>query len=166
MQYQLFLLRHAKSDWSTQGQKDFDRELAPRGNLDAPRMGRKLYELGVSPDLIIASTAIRAKYTAQYIAEQLKFDTEKIEFNEEIYEASLRTLLHVINNLPEETKKVMLVGHNPGLTYLAEFLTKKEIGTIPTCGVVSLEFNVDSWAEISGGLADMKWFIFPKQVLE
>jgi len=76
----LFLVRHAKSDWSISGQKDFDRELNGRGRSDAPKMGRKLYEMEAKPEIIISSPAARAKFTAELIAEQLKFDTEKIIF--------------------------------------------------------------------------------------
>ena len=165
MNYTLYLLRHAKSDWSFPGQKDIDRELNNRGYNDAPRMGRKLYELEAIPDKIICSPSKRTKLTIEFVCEQLKYDLSKVEYNDEIYEASLRTLLNVINNLEDETKSVMLVGHNPGFTYLAEYLTKQEIGNVPTCGALRLDFNIGSWKEVSAGLADMKWFIYPKSVL-
>lgn len=162
----LFLVRHAKSDWSNSGQKDFDRELNSRGVNDAPRMGRKLYELNVKPELIISSPAARAKLTAEYISEQLQYDTEKILFNEEVYEASVRSLLAVINDIPDHYNKVMMVGHNPAFTYIAESLTKQPIDNIPTCGIVNIEFTVDSWKEVSGGTGNLKWFIYPKKVLD
>ena len=162
----LFLVRHAKSDWSIPGQKDFDRELNARGSNDAPRMGRKLYELDVRPDLIISSPAARAKYTAEFIAEQLRYDTEKIILNDEVYEASVRSLLAVINDIPDDYHRVIIVGHNPTFTYIAENLTKKNIDNIPTCGVVNIEFQIDSWKEVSGDMGTLKWFIYPKKVLD
>jgi phosphohistidine phosphatase len=158
----LFLIRHAKSDWSVGGQKDFDRELNGRGLNDAPKMGRKLYDIGVKPDLIISSPAQRAKLTAQLIAEQLKYDTDKIAFDPEIYEASVRSLLNVINAIDDRYNNVIIFGHNPTFTYIAESLTKKEIGNIPTCGAVQIEFNIKSWAEVSAGTGNMKSFIYPK----
>ncbi|MBX9853514.1 MAG: histidine phosphatase family protein [Cytophagaceae bacterium] len=161
----LFLARHAKSDWSVPGQKDFDRELNGRGRNDAPRMGKKLSEMDVKPDLIMSSPAARAKLTAEFIAEQLRYDTEKIIFNEDIYEASVRSLLAIINELSDDYNKVMLVGHNPTFTYIAEYLTKKNIDNIPTCGIVNIEFNVDSWKEVSGDIGNLKWFIYPKKIL-
>ena len=164
MPYNLFLLRHAKSDWSIPGQKDFDRELNIRGNNDAPRMGRKLSEMQMLPERILCSPALRTKLTAEYVCEQLKFDLDKVEFVEDIYEASLRTLLGIVNGLEDNYKKVMLIGHNPGFTYLAEYLTKTEIGNIPTCGFVNLEFEIGSWKEVSGGLATLKDFIYPKML--
>jgi phosphohistidine phosphatase len=160
----LFLVRHGKSDWSVSGQKDFDRELNGRGRSDAPKMGRKLYEMEARPDIIISSPAARARLTAEFVCEQLKYDPEKILYNEDIYEASVRTLLGVINGIEDKYSRVMIFGHNPGFTFLAEYLTKKEIGNIPTCGVVNIEFDLDSWKEVSGGNGELKSFIYPKKV--
>jgi phosphohistidine phosphatase len=162
----LYLVRHAKSDWSNSGQKDFDRVLNSRGMNDAPRMGRKLYELNVKPDIIISSPAARAKYTSEFISEQLQYDTDKIIFMDDIYEASVRSLLGVINGLADNYDKVMIVGHNPTFTYIAESFCKKTIDNIPTCGVVNIEFDIDSWAEVSEGIGNLKWFIYPKKDLE
>lgn len=165
MSKSLYLVRHAKSDWSIPGRKDFERDLNPRGMLDAPNMGKKLFEMKVMPDLIVSSNAVRAKATAEFISEQIQYNVENILFREEIYEASLRTMLAVINELPENINNIMLFGHNPGLTYLAEYLTKEDIGDIPTCGVVAIEFNTDHWVEISGGTGKLNWFIYPKKDL-
>ncbi len=159
----LIMLRHAKSDWSNPGQKDFDRTLNARGHRVAPRMGHKLHELGVHVDAVVSSPAERAKLTAEYISEQLNFDTSEIEFKEAVYEASIRTLLEVVNGLDEEYDTVMLVGHNPSFTYLSEYLTGAEIGNIPTCGAVRIEFELTSWKEVSQNTGTLKWFVYPAQ---
>jgi phosphohistidine phosphatase len=165
MSKSLYLVRHAKSDWSIPGRADFDRDLNSRGMMDAPQMGRKLYDMGVLPELIISSPAVRARKTAEFIAEQLKYETEKIDFKEDIYEASLRTMLSIINQFSNSYNNIMLFGHNPGFTYLAEYLTKENLEDIPTCGVVYIDFAVDGWNEISGGSGSMKWLISPKKDL-
>ncbi|MBC7759767.1 MAG: histidine phosphatase family protein [Phormidesmis sp. FL-bin-119] len=163
----LVLMRHAKSDWSVTGQKDFDRELNPRGNRDAPRMGGRLtQEKGLKPDLVIASPAIRTSNTAKYVCEQLKFPEEKIVFDEEIYEGSVRSLLKVVNSLDDSCNTVLLVGHNPGISYLAEYITKQEIGELPTSGIVSIHFEFDSWSLISEGTGKLEWYIYPKDADE
>jgi len=162
MQRTIYFLRHAKSDWSVSGQKDFDRELNQRGQTDAPKMGRRLFELGVSPEIIYASPARRTTDTAELVAEQLHYNTDLVVFEEQIYEASVRSLLNFINALDDKYSRVMLIGHNPTLTYLAESLTKSELGNIPTCGAVNIEFNLDSWKEVSQGNGELKWFIYPK----
>ena len=158
----LIFMRHAKSDWSIPGQKDFDRILNNRGFNDAPRMGRRLMEMGIKPDLVISSPAIRAKTTAEYVCEQLKYDIESINYNDEVYEASVRSLLIIINNISDDHNCVIIFGHNPTHTYLAEYLTKEVIGNIPTCGAVCVEFEFDSWKLISEGTGKMKWFEYPK----
>ncbi|MFN3404673.1 MAG: SixA phosphatase family protein [Cytophagaceae bacterium] len=160
----LYLVRHAKSDWSVPGQKDFDRELNHRGNADAPKMGRKLYDLGVRPDLILSSPAVRAKMTAHYMAEQLRYETENIVLEEELYEPSVRSFLNVINRQNDKFKSLMLFSHNPAITYLAEYLTKAPIGNIPTSGVAEVEFDIDTWAEVSGDVGKLNWFIYPKKI--
>jgi len=160
----LIFMRHAKSDWSVVGQKDFDRPLNNRGLSDAPRMGRKLQTIGLKPDLILSSPAIRAKNTAEYVAEQLHYPLESIEFNEEIYESSARTLLQIINNIGDKYQTVLLFGHNPTFTYLAEYLTKEDIGNIPTAGAISIHFEFDSWTLVSEGTGKMNWFEYPKKI--
>jgi phosphohistidine phosphatase len=161
----LILIRHAKSDWSESGQKDIDRELNPRGHSDAPRMGGKLVEMGVKPNLIVSSPARRTTLTAEYISEQLKYPFENIEFQEDIYEASVRTLLKVVNELNNAHQSVAIIGHNPGFSYLAEYLTGSVIGNIPTCGIVELQFELDNWALVSQNTAQLKSFIYPKMFL-
>ncbi|HSZ26119.1 MAG TPA: histidine phosphatase family protein [Cytophagaceae bacterium] len=159
----LIFMRHAKSDWSVSGEKDFDRTLNNRGLSDAPRMGRRLFEMGVKPDLIISSPAIRAKMTAESVAEQLNYDIDNIVYESEIYESSVRTLLRVINNLDDQYNCIIIFGHNPTHTYLAEYLTKEAIGNIPTAGAVKIDFDLDSWKLVSEATGKMKWFEYPKK---
>jgi phosphohistidine phosphatase len=158
----IVFVRHAKSDWSIPGQKDFDRTLNQRGLLDAPRMGKKLMEMGISADYIIASPAERAKATAEFVAEQLQYDIDKIEWVENLYEASLRNVLQEINRLDDAFQTVLIFGHNPTFTHIAEYFTKEPIGNIPTCGMVCVDFDLDSWALISGQTGKMRFFIYPK----
>jgi phosphohistidine phosphatase len=158
----LIFMRHAKSDWSIAGQKDFDRTLNNRGLGDAPRMGRRLLEIGVKPDLVLSSPAIRAKTTAEYVSEQIGYDLDAIVYEPEIYESSVRTLLGVVNSLEDQYTTVIIFGHNPTHTYLAEYLTKEAIGNIPTAGAVCIDFELDSWKLISEGTGKMRWFEYPK----
>ena len=160
----LFLVRHAKSDWSVTGQRDFDRELNGRGHRDAPRMGRFLADKGVRPGLIICSPAQRTTQTVEYLIEQLGYELEAVQFDERLYEASTRILLDVVNRLDDSLDTVMLVGHNPGFTYLAEYLTGAEVGNIPTCGVVQMHAEVNSWAEISARTLVLDWLETPKKL--
>ena len=156
----LYLVRHAKAEKIGFGQNDFHRELSNEGHTDAPRLARIIGTEIQKPDLIVSSTALRALSTARYFAEVFNIEEEDIVHEPEIYEASARTLLSVINNLDNSKNNIMLFGHNPGFTYIAEYLTKAEIGELPTCGIVQLCFDTDNWAELSNGTGSVvkKWF--------
>lgn len=163
MSKHLILVRHAKSDKSIPGQKDFDRTLSPKGHLDAPRMGNLLAEKKITIDAIISSPAERTKLTAEYFCEQLKIEFDKIIYNENIYEASTRILLNEVCALDNKYNTVVLFGHNPGFSYLAEFLTKENIGEMPTCAIVEIKLEIDTWQEASQGLGKLVSFDFPKE---
>ena len=160
---ELFLLRHAKSSWDDSDLADFNRPLNHRGKEDAPKMGERLRKMGILPDLIVASPAKRAKKTAKIVAGKLGFDEEKIVWDERIYEASPQTLLYLVCQLPDETKKVMIVGHNPGLTMLANILGDVAIDNIPTAGVVGIAFDAKKWDEACRMKGHTLFFEYPKK---
>lgn len=147
----LYLIRHGQSVEAMSGQKDYERPLTPMGVRDAAHMGKLLYDFEVHPDLMLSSPAARARTTAEVIAERLKYDTNKIEWKEELYEASVRSLFNLVNQLEIEYTTVVMVGHNPSFIYLAEYLTQKDIGRLVPCGVLQVGFNLNSWSEVSQG---------------
>jgi len=160
----LFLLRHAMAADKTIDQKDFDRELNSVGLQNSTRMGINFSNKSISFDMILSSPAVRASQTANLIAEQLKYETSKIHHNEEIYEASVRTLLQVVNKMKDDWSSVLLVGHNPAISYLAEYLSNHEVGNMTTCGVVKITFEVDSWQEISEHSGNLESYEYPDQL--
>lgn len=159
----LFLVRHAKSDWSSAGMPDFSRPLNERGHRVAPQMGGQLFERKIYPELMVSSPAVRAATTAKYFAEGLGYPVDSIQFEEAIYGASSGSLLQVVNNLSDEFGTVMMFGHNPGFSYLAEELGNGRLGNFPTCAIVCIDFEVASWNEISMGLGTSQWFLYPEQ---
>lgn len=161
MQKKLFLLRHARALEKVGDQKDIERELDPIGLQNSTRMGMNLFDKGISFDIIISSPATRAMQTASLVAEQIKYDTAKIHQNEEIYEASVRTLLQVVNRLKNDWETVMIVGHNPSITYMTEYLTGSEIGNMTTCGLAEVNFEVDDWAAVSEGTGNLATYEYP-----
>src|SRR5688572_16463610 len=116
----LVLVRHAQAEPYSPAIKDEERELTATGVADASRMGKYLLSLLVSPDLIVASPAHRTTTTAHLLAEQLGYDSSKIHIEPTLYESSMRNLMAVVNGLDEKYSQVMIVSHNPTLTYLAE----------------------------------------------
>lgn len=159
---QLILIRHAKSSWSNPSLDDFDRPLNKRGKRDAPFMAKLLSEKKIYPDIIISSPAKRTKLTAFEFAERLGIGSDAILWNDKLYLASLTTLHKILKQLDNNIKTVFLVGHNPGLTDLQNFLCKEEIDNIPTCGIVSMKSD-KKWSEISSKDFALDFFEYPKK---
>ncbi len=126
---------------------DKDRPLDDRGEREAPKMGKRLAKRSARPDVILSSPAKRALATAQIIAKAIDYDLEDIVLDARLYPGEADELLNVIQELDDKLKRVMLVGHNPGLTELANRLSS-EIGDMPTCAIAELRFETKSWAEV------------------
>src|SRR5262245_19257785 len=120
----LYLLRHAQSAERQPRQTDFDRELTPLGIKQSLQVAKFLQEQKTFPQIIHSSGAQRAKATTSMIADALKYDSERIFFHEELYEASTRTFFQFVTHIDDNFQQVMCVGHNPAISYLAEYLTK------------------------------------------
>lgn len=158
----LTLVRHAKSSWKDPDLADHERPLNKRGERDAPEMGRRLAARGRCPDLMVTSPAVRAKVTAETVAEAVGYRVEDIVEDERIYEANAGELLEVIRELDDSHHHVMLFGHNPGFTHLVNRLAEDAVDNVPTCGVVQLEHVGESWSEV-GRLGSMSMeFDYPK----
>jgi len=159
---QLYLIRHAKSSWSDPIRSDFDRPLNKRGKRDAPFMGQRLAAAQICPDLIISSSAKRARKTARLIASEIDYDKEAIRFMDELYGAGHIELLAIINDIKNTVGSLVLVGHNHGITEFAEWLTGATIVNIPTCGIVSIGFSVRRWSDIGEKAGTLTFFDYPK----
>jgi phosphohistidine phosphatase len=143
----LLILRHAKSSWSDAGLADHERPLNKRGKRDAPRMGRLLREKDLLPDLILSSTAKRAKQTTEAVAEESGYGGD-IRYLGEFYAADPETILEVLRSIPDENIRVMVVGHNPGLEELVELITGESAG-MPTAALAQILLPLESWQNIS-----------------
>lgn len=127
-------------------------------------MGKCLKGKVASVQAVFSSPAHRASTTAQLITEQLGFDFDKIVFHPDLYETSVRKFVQLINSFSDKLETIIIVGHNPHLTYLAEFLTHAEIGTIPTCGVIAIQFNDLPWAAVGSSTGQLAWVEVPERV--
>jgi phosphohistidine phosphatase len=158
----LYLLRHAKSSWDFSDLSDHDRPLNKRGRTDAPLMGRELLSREVQPDLIVSSSAVRALTTATLVARELEYDLDHIKINGDIYGADCPELVRIITEMPEDVNTLLLVGHNPTITEVANTLSPEHVADIPTAGLISLSFDTNTWAEIDKENATLHFFDFPK----
>jgi len=159
----LYLIRHAKSDWSDETLSDFDRPLNKRGMKDAPLMGSHLTDKGIRPDLIISSPALRAKTTALTIAQALSYPLESIRYDHDLYASDPETILSIIRAVSDDIDTLFVFGHNPEFTECANLITGGDINNIPTCGVVEMRLIKEGWKSIGENSAELRGFDFPKK---
>lgn len=147
----LALVRHAKSDWGDPGLDDHDRPLNERGRRDAPRMARRLAESGFRPDVILSSTALRTRTTAEAFATELGAE---VSLDPDLYGAPARTLLETA--AAAGVPSVMVVAHDPGMSVLAGRLSNDGIGHMPTCAVATFTWQQDDW-DVASALDPDDW---------
>jgi phosphohistidine phosphatase len=165
---ELLLLRHAKSDRSQPEQPDRDRGLAPRGLKAAGRIGRLLRERGLMPDLVLCSSATRARMTWEIVAGQLEAPPP-CRFLRSLYLATPAQMLALVRRQPASVRRLMLVGHDPGLRLLALQLAgsgePEDLAALhakfPTAAVAWLELAA-AWPEVDRGR--LAGFLSPRQL--
>lgn len=167
----LSLMRHAKSDWAELDFDDFDRALAPRGIKAAPLIGKAIAKLGLKPDLVVCSGAVRTRATLALILPQLGQPPPDIVYDDQLYLAFATTMLDVLKAAAWPAHRhVMLLGHNPGTHALALELTgggdKKAIAELaskfPTAGLAVLRFPFEHWRDVRAGTGELVYFITPR----
>jgi len=169
---ELLLLRHAKSAWDVPGLDDHDRDLAPRGVEAVPRMGRLIEDEGWRPDLVLCSTATRARRTLDLAMGEFAVAPE-VKHLKSLYLASPGQLLAVIRRQADDTGRLLLVGHNPGMETLARRLVRasstKPLRRLerkfPTAALARIGFDADHWSDIEEGQGDLLAFIRPKDLV-
>jgi phosphohistidine phosphatase len=161
MMKRLYMIRHAKSSWNNMSLDDFARPLNKRGKNNAPMMGRRLREKGVIPDLIISSSAKRAKKTAKLIARELASEI-KMEFDDNLYDVLPSELHSKIRSIKNRYNTVFLIGHNPELNMLAQDLVDFD-DNIVTCGMLEIEFDCERWIEVDKSNASLISYDYPKR---
>ncbi len=159
----LYLVRHAKSSWKEPALSDHERPLNKRGKKDAPFMGKLLKKKAILPQLIVSSPAKRALTTAKIMAGEMGYPKKKIREDERIYDNAVRSLMSVIGDTEDVFGDLMIFGHNPSFTELAEYLSNEQVENIPTSGVFAIDFDVDSWKAIDGGKGTCRFFEYPKK---
>ncbi len=148
-------MRHAKSDWEADYDADHDRPLNERGVRDARVMGRVIAVKGLIPDLVLSSTAVRARTTAELAAEAGGWQTE-IRLDPSLYDSGAEGVIATAADIPE-VESSMLVGHQPTWSILVRRLTGEPVD-LRTATVAVIEFGFDSWSDLpsaSGTLVDV-----------
>jgi phosphohistidine phosphatase len=147
----LMLLRHAKSDRSTPGLRDHDRPLNARGRETAPRIGAYMASHALVPDLVICSTATRARETWDLVATALG-RSPKVRYDERIYRNDPGVLIELVRTA-SNGDTLLLVGHNPSFQMFAEIVVASGHGDarqrlrekFPTAGLAVIDFPIEAW---------------------
>lgn len=157
----LYLLRHAEAAAKESRQDDKNRELTQAGIKDSLHMGAWFREQKVEFDLIVSSSAFRAEQTASLTAEGMKLEHPRILLEDVLYDASVRQFLDYINNIEDAYSNVLVVGHNPAISYLAEYLTKGDIGDMPSGALAITLFDFPSWKSVTENSGQLVTYIAP-----
>ena len=156
----LLLMRHAKSSRDDPSLSDHDRPLNERGKTDAPRMGRLLRNEGLTPDLIISSSATRALATAGAVGEGCHYtDPAGVRVAPELYPGDSPSYVRILREIPEEFHRVLVIGHNPAIeTFLSELVHEAEI--LPTAAVAVVQLPIERWKKLTAkahGVLKIVW---------
>jgi len=163
----LTLIRHAKSSHDDPSLRDFHRTLNERGLEDAPRMGRHLAEeFKWSPDLIVCSTAVRTLRTAKLLLEGMGEPERYVHQEGRIYESSVSELIEVVQETKDSFGHLAIIGHNPGMENLANWLVgERAIQGLVTCAVAMLELEISDWRSLKSGCGRLLQYLEPRKIL-
>jgi len=143
----LLILRHAKSSWDNPALDDHERPLNARGERDAPRMGQLAREKGLRAELVISSDAVRARLTAEAMAQATGYNGQ-ILLDPRLYHASAAEILAVLRSAVDDNlATAMIVGHNPGLEELLAHLTG-DPENLPTAALAQIALRIESWSDL------------------
>lgn len=160
----VIIVRHAKS--VPYGyDDDFNRDLTERGITDAEKVSMRLREMGILPDLVIASPATRTMHTATIFCQTLEYDISSIRQEEDFYEGmTTQSFVGLLQKLPETVQTVFIFGHNPTVYYLVYNLVKYFNSDMPTCSTVALNFQEDKWLDIGARKGNVAFQLTPKSM--
>lgn len=156
------LIRHAKSSWKDSSCQDIDRPLNRRGKSNAALMGRRLCEQEPNWSRIYCSPAKRARQTAYLISQMVGLTEGNIEIIPSLYAFNYEELLSWIRSLERNEDRLLIVGHNPAITDLVNFLALSDLEKIPTCGVALLKLNTVNWCQAGVGMGKITYYDYPK----
>lgn len=146
----LILVRHAKSSWK-HNVIDHERPLKDRGVNDAQKISNYFKDSNINVELALSSDAMRTKTTANIFMSNLGISQEIFSLNHDLYDFSGENLVKTIKNCDDKINQLMIFGHNHAITAVVNTFGDKYIDNVPTCGVVIIGFEIDSWKKLNQG---------------
>lgn len=147
MYKEIIIVRHGHAISNYGKISDFDRPLTEPGILSAYNSARRIKEKKFKPEIIFTSSAIRALHTASIIKSVLELNNKSLDIKDQIYIAEVETLIKIISDINSKIDKVILVGHNPTLTYFSNYFNVN-VNNLSPASFVHLKFKTNSWSEI------------------
>jgi phosphohistidine phosphatase len=161
----LILCRHAEAVDRSLSNSDRNRELTGKGLTQSYQVGHFLTTNLYTIDAIFASSATRAAQTASLAADAMKFPSQRIVFDDELYDASARTFFQFVSAIDDSFDCALCVGHNPTVSYLTEYLTKEAIGDMSTASLALISFDIRTWKDVGEGKGKLIRYVDPSTVL-
>ncbi len=156
----LMLLRHGKSNWDVDYAGDHERPLAPRGVKAARDIGAFLTTIDFVPDLVLSSTAVRARTTFERAKESGEWACQS-ELKPELYEANSQSVLYLCSEIDDSFERVLLVGHEPTWSHTVSVLTGANV-RYPTACLTRIDLMINNWSNIRQGSGELQWFLPPR----
>ncbi len=157
----IVLIRHGKSSWES-NVTDRERPLKPRGKNDAKLVVNQFIKESIAPKYIFSSPAKRALNTCKVFTKSLNLSENIIKIVEDLYDFGGESVINFIKNLPDNYDEIMIFGHNHAFTSISNIFGSIFIDNLPTCGLVKINFDIDSWAEIKQGQTEL--MLIPKEL--
>ena len=159
----IILFRHGKSDWNAHFEDDHDRPINKRGTNAAKKMGKHLSDRKEIPQLLISSTALRARETIELAAQSGNWNSECI-FEPRIYGGSPNVLIEIVKNINEKFNSVCLIGHEPNFSSFISRSCNESYHRFPTASMAKIVYNKDKWINVMFGLGKLEWIKRPKEL--
>jgi phosphohistidine phosphatase len=159
----LYLLRHAHASESSANKKDIDRPLNSTGIQEAGIIARHVKENNFSFNQIISSNALRAMETAKIIAQHLSYPAKNIKQEKIIYSNDAAEIIALIKLLEDSTNSVLMVGHNPSITMLANLLSLQPVPSFRPAGIACIQINTESWSAMKER-CNLKFYFDPTMI--
>lgn len=161
----LIIVRHAKSSWANPGELDFNRSLNARGKSDASEMARRLKKHRFNIGSFVSSPAKRASLTCKAFCAELSYDSDDIIYIDKLYHAPPSAFFEVIQEMQTTSDAVAIFAHNPGITdFVNQLCSDVLIDNLPTCAVVGVQADIESWAEFARARKKLLFFDYPKLI--
>ena len=159
----IILFRHGKSDWNAHFEDDHDRPINKRGIKAAKKMGKLLSDRKEIPELLICSTALRARKTIELAAQSGNWNSECI-FEPRIYGGPPNVLIEIIKNINEKFNSVCLIGNEPNFSSFISRSCNESYHRFPTASMAKIVYNKDKWINVKFGLGKLEWIKRPKEL--